>query len=661
MNRPAVIRIVLAVCALMIVGVMAWATRKTLALEQKQAAAAAAAELEERIRLSLARVDTAAAGLLVIENQRPPHHFQAFYEPEDVYTSKLQVVGKGIVVQPSPLLGAAPRFVRLHFEVREDGSICSPQVPTGNERDLAEQSGLPRAVLDGAARELGTLRTLLGKPAPGGSGRTNRELFCRAPEAPETAAWSNPPPAQVQKKEASVASRRLSGQGAARQSWEYQHDLSYLEKSRRASDYNDALEQAVANSVANLAQQEGAPQPAGEAADHAAAPPAAVSGPPVALGTAVTPFRPLWLGGELFAVRRVSVGGRERHQGVWFRSGELGRHLVEGVGDLLPQARLERIEEVSAASLGGVFEPQLAELSEDRLSLVTFPWRLLPGESPAAGHMDWQVLRTPLAVGWAALLLALLAAGILVRGVMKLSERRAAFVSSVTHEMRTPLTTFHLYSDMLAEGMVRDEEQQRSYLDTMRREAVRLNHLIENVLAYSRIERGSARTQRECVTLGDLVERLRPRLEERTRRDRAELEVEANEEDRGVKVVTDLTAVEQIIFNLVDNACKYGLPDEGRRVVRLRALNGSRRACLEVCDEGGGVDRRNLKRLFRPFHKSADDAAHSKPGVGLGLALCRRLARVLGGELRVDARRDHGACFVLELPSDNQRDGGSDF
>jgi signal transduction histidine kinase len=293
---------------------------------------------------------------------------------------------------------------------------------------------------------------------------------------------------------------------------------------------------------------------------------------------------------------------------------------------------------------------RLKELSADPMALVTLPWRLHAGSAPATASTGWSPTRISLLLGWIALVLALIASAVLVRGVMKLSDRRATFVSSVTHELRTPLTTFHLYSDMLAEGMVTDEEKKKGYLTTMRREAERLNHLVENVLAYSRVERGSARAQHQAIALDSLVERMRPRLVERTRKDEAELVVEVGGEGREVRLETDLTAVEQIVFNLVDNACKYGLPETGGRNIHLRASDGGRTARIEVCDEGGGIARADFKKLFRPFHKSAREAAHSKPGVGLGLALCRRLARELGGDLWLESNRERGACFVLELP-----------
>ena len=83
-----------------------------------------------------------------------------------------------------------------------------------------------------------------------------------------------------------------------------------------------------------------------------------------------------------------------------------------------------------------------------------------------------------------------------------------AFVSAVTHELRTPLTTFRLYSEMLASGMVQDETQKKNYLGTLEAEAGRLSHLVENVLAYARIERGSARAQVESVSIGDVLAEL---------------------------------------------------------------------------------------------------------------------------------------------------------
>jgi signal transduction histidine kinase len=112
---------------------------------------------------------------------------------------------------------------------------------------------------------------------------------------------------------------------------------------------------------------------------------------------------------------------------------------------------------------------------------------------------------------------------------------------------------------------------------------------------------------------------------------------------------TDVTAVEQIIFNLVDNACKYGRGVDGG-TIRVSGCARDKRAAVTVRDEGPGVPAEEGTRLFRPFHKSATEAAHSQPGVGLGLALSRRLARALGGGLVLANPGSPGAEFRLELP-----------
>jgi signal transduction histidine kinase len=203
---------------------------------------------------------------------------------------------------------------------------------------------------------------------------------------------------------------------------------------------------------------------------------------------------------------------------------------------------------------------------------------------------------------------------------------------------------------MLAGGMVKEEEKRQGYLDTLRLEAGRLNHLIENVLSYSRIERGSARTKHETLALESLLGRFRSRLGDRVAQEGGALVVDCSPSSQGVELETDVTAVEQIVFNLVDNACKYGMGEEEKGAISMRAESSGGVARISICDEGCGIDRKDLKKLFRPFHKSAKEAAHSKPGVGLGLALSRRLARALGGDLKVEKGERAGACFVLELP-----------
>jgi len=279
--------------------------------------------------------------------------------------------------------------------------------------------------------------------------------------------------------------------------------------------------------------------------------------------------------------------------------------------------------------------------------LAALPVRLIPGPVPVQPIPWMSPVRLSLLVSWACILLGAGAVGLLLHGAVSLSERRGAFVSAVTHELRTPLTTFRMYSEMLEKGMIREEEKRREYLKTLCTESERLSHLVENVLSYARLEKRRTIGRVEDVTMEELIERLKEHLAQRAAQAGMEIVVEADGAARERSVRTDVSAVDQILFNLVDNACKYAASASDRRIhIGARFSNGT--ASVTVRDHGPGIAGRDARRLFRPFSKSASDAAHSAPGVGLGLALSRRLARSMGGDLRLH-EGGGGACFVLTL------------
>jgi signal transduction histidine kinase len=229
---------------------------------------------------------------------------------------------------------------------------------------------------------------------------------------------------------------------------------------------------------------------------------------------------------------------------------------------------------------------------------------------------------------------------------MRLSERRASFVSAVTHELRTPLTTFRLYSDMLETGAVR-EEKRGQYLRVLSREADRLSHLVENVLAFSRIERGSARSHVSVTTIDGFFASQHERWSARLATAGLKLVIQSAP---GLSLRAELNSLEHILFNLIDNAAKYAAGSDPPQVeITARAENGS--LVIEVADHGPGIPSADRKRIFRPFHKSAREAADTQSGVGLGLALSRRLAADLGGSLALAAGSQGGARFHLRLPA----------
>ena len=344
------------------------------------------------------------------------------------------------------------------------------------------------------------------------------------------------------------------------------------------------------------------------------------------------PMTAVWLGeglDTLALIRRIQVDGVESIQGCILDWPRIRTWLLEEIKDLLPTAQLE---------------PRTSPARGEEYLLATLPLRLIPGRlaKPPEGSAEfWPVLLS----AWGGILLAISAGVALFLGTLALSERRAAFVSAVTHELRTPLTTFRMYTEMLAQGMVA-KDQHQEYLETLHREANRLGHLVENVLAYARLQRGQ-RTQRlERVDLGALLAREERRLREHAAKAGMKIVIELDAAGP-VVALGDSMAIEQVLFNLVDNACKYARAAPDSRI-HLIARRQTKRVELRVKDYGPGIPREQGRRLFEPFSKSSQEAASSAPGVGLGLALSRRLARAMRGDLTLEPTQN-GACFVLAL------------
>jgi signal transduction histidine kinase len=198
-----------------------------------------------------------------------------------------------------------------------------------------------------------------------------------------------------------------------------------------------------------------------------------------------------------------------------------------------------------------------------------------------------------------------------------------------------------MYAEMLAGGMVAAPDARQQYLDTLVSESDRLGHLIENVLAYARLERKLSPSRAQLISVGDLLDRTLPALRRRAQQAELELELAIADDVTAIKCRTDTIAVQQILLNLVDNACKYG---RTRIALSVAAADGQLE--FRVADSGPGISASAAGKLFSAFSKSTTDTV---PGIGLGLFLSRRLARALDGELE-HIESPAGATFALRLP-----------
>ncbi|MEL6430819.1 MAG: HAMP domain-containing sensor histidine kinase [Planctomycetota bacterium] len=354
----------------------------------------------------------------------------------------------------------------------------------------------------------------------------------------------------------------------------------------------------------------------------------------------VGPSAPLWCtgaqGGRLLVLaRRVESPLGVRHRADALPWADLRATLLGDVDDLFPAADVVPVEVKDA---------------EVDLQLAAVPVRLevdLGAErarrrAPGATRfllwflgLAWLALVTAIGFGWVAL-----------RASVRYGDQHRRFTHAVTHELRTPLTTFRMYCEMLHAGMV-PEGARAEYLATLESESARLSGLVENVLRYARLEEGAGSAQLERVTLGDLVERHRSRLERIAGAATAALRVDVD--DGATPLDTDPDAVLQVLSNLVENACKYGLGEDRRVLVEARAR--AEIVEVDVVDFGPGLAAKESRLVFEPFERAGRTDADPTPGVGLGLALARDLARALRGDLvLVQGDGGCGARFRLSLP-----------
>jgi len=625
MNRPRNTWLLFVLCSMVVLLAMGRVSLTALRLENEQFKAAQQSEVEARVRLALWRMDAALTALMIEESARPVWVYEA---PIVSGTESKRRGGAGEEqtdggsLRVTPLLAPSSSNTLLYFQYDRGSKLSSPQCPQSGWESLLRQGLVDLPSLVTASNRLAALGKLLSAPARGEE--TNQSYSRGSITVQSSSASRELSNGEILLHESGVEWRAARTQEPGSALSQVFQQVVVANADPREMQQAQALRNQVEFNVrANVYQQT---QQRGNWRELESA------GGDGRVGV----FKPVWIEGEVFLVRRVERAGVPAVQGVWLDWKTLRSGLLEAIRDLFPSADL-------VPRRGG-------EQSKEARLLAAIPAVLKPGPVPMAPLPLFTPVRLMLGMAWIGVLVAAVAVALLLHGTLSLSERRAAFVSAVTHELRTPLTTFRMYSEMLAEDMVPSAERRREYLQTLCLEANRLSHLVENVLAYARLERGGSRGRIEAIRLGDLVARLEPRLAQRARQSEMELRVEATSEALDQPVYVDVSAVEQILFNLVDNACKYAAPNAEERTIHLEVWSGDRHGILRVRDHGRGIRGDADRQLFKPFHKSADEAARTAPGVGLGLALCRRLSRSMGGDLRLVSGSEPGACLELRLP-----------
>ena len=231
------------------------------------------------------------------------------------------------------------------------------------------------------------------------------------------------------------------------------------------------------------------------------------------------------------------------------------------------------------------------------------------------------------------------------RAQIKLAQNKDDFISAVSHELRTPLTSIRMYSEMLEKNWVKSEDKLAEYYMNMRQESERLSRLIENVLDFSRIQRGRKKYTfkvgdiNKCIA--DVVKIMRPYADQRGFSIKTEL-------GRVEQTTFDSDAVTQIAVNLLDNAVKYARNAEDKTIT-VRTGSDEQFTLIEVEDHGPGVPHRQRKKIFEQFYRSGAEATRETTGTGLGLALVKKFAQAHNGFVEILSAKPTGAIFRVAL------------
>jgi signal transduction histidine kinase/DNA-binding response OmpR family regulator len=253
--------------------------------------------------------------------------------------------------------------------------------------------------------------------------------------------------------------------------------------------------------------------------------------------------------------------------------------------------------------------------------------------------------RLPFLIG-----LLILAAGLSAMAVSQLRREgelarlRSDFVSSVSHELRTPLAQVRLFLETLRLGRYSTDEQREWILDNMERETTRLNSLIDNVLHFSRAERGATGGDKETICLAEYLERLVRDFAPlaAARRVRFETRLEP-----GLFAPLHAESFRQVILNLLDNAVKYGPQGQTVRVATVAMADGVR---VLVEDEGPGIRPHERLTIWEPFRRGEHAIGSVAVGSGIGLAVVREIVEWHEGVAWVEDAPEGGARFVVHLP-----------
>ncbi len=582
-------------------GGVTWGTIVTVKLDN----ADARERLKNDLYVAAQVLDSRVSTVLAQENARDYTHFTPdTYSLKTIVSPDDGTATEGQVEEPSPLFDTSmlPAWIRLHFQVSPENDWQSPQV-----RDAVDwyQSvvSIPfdelqrrRSTFDGLKGQC-VSHTLLAQRLEAARLRDQHFSNTGDDEDPTVVLPTSGPPTGID-----FASRV--------------RDVNSWKSTTKPPEQCVTLDRALKN--------------IGQPADAATSDDRMVA-------VTTTSLTPVWL----------DCDEHQRRDLAWIRCATFdGKTYFQGFLADWPTLKKSLLANVPAGLINYDLVPVDAypdSTEAEELPLLNLPAMLIAEPAVAASTpIPWTMV-----LPWIAALVILAVVGIGFRAILALAERRTQFAYGVTHELRTPLTTLRLYTDMLASGLVRQEDQPK-YFDTLNGEAERLSGLVNEVLEYARVENRAVKLDMRDVTVSDLLATIHEHANNQCDKSGKQLVIEPNGLAENI-IRTDPQLVRQLIHNIIENACKYsqGADDPTITVRAVHATGGQ--VGIEVEDKGPGINPSDRGTIFQPFKRGSDD--ENKPGgIGLGLALAKSWAGLLRGKLELVHQPPPGTCFRLTIP-----------
>jgi signal transduction histidine kinase/tetratricopeptide (TPR) repeat protein len=325
--------------------------------------------------------------------------------------------------------------------------------------------------------------------------------------------------------------------------------------------------------------------------------------------------------------------------------------LVESLGDLADSNIDYRLLDRTGRDLAGVGETEREPLAVGALDARFPDWsvQLFFRDSDVFKRAADEQIAVYTWTGVLFIVLILASGAVAARSLgyqVRLNKLKNDFIATVTHELKTPLASMRVLVDTLLEGNYRDQNQVTEYLQLVSRENERLSRLIDNFLTFSRMERNKQAFQMRIVSPASIAHTAAEAV--KTKFGRGHCCFETDIPDRLPDIKADHDALVTVLVNLLDNAYKYS---QEEKQIRLSVTDDGGQVCFCVRDNGLGIPRRALQKIFRRFYQVDRSLSRRTEGCGLGLSIAKFIVDAHQGTISVESKPGQGSTFTVAIPA----------